>query len=80
MSKMLHVHCLPSSTTDADLQRLFEGVGHVVRCDVVTDGTPRYSKAIGFVEMGSESEAQRAIDQLNGKELSGRTIQVSKGL
>jgi len=79
MSKLLHVHRLPSSTTDSELQRLFEGFGHVVNCDVVTDGTTRYSKAIGFVEMGSEAEAQRAIDELNGKELSGRMIQVSKG-
>jgi len=46
---------------------------------VVTDGTTRMSKAIGFVEMATAQEAQRAIDQLNGKELSGRVIQVSEG-
>jgi RNA recognition motif-containing protein len=37
------------------------------------------SKAIGFVEMATVQEAQRAIDQLNGKELAGRVIQVSEG-
>jgi RNA recognition motif-containing protein len=37
------------------------------------------SKAIGFVEMATEEEARRAIDQLNGKELVGRVIQVSVG-
>jgi len=79
MTALLHVHRLPVSTTDAELQKLFEGVGRVVNCDVVTDGTTRASRAIGFVEMAKEAEALRAIDQLNGKELSGRVIQVSKG-
>jgi len=78
MSTMLHVHRLPSNMTDSDLQRLFEGVGRVVNC-VVTDGTTRFSKAIGFVEMATEAEAGRAIDQLDGKELSGRVIRVSEG-
>ena len=80
MTRMLHVHRLPSSTTDFDLQRIFEKVGRVVNCDVVVNGTTRYSKAIGFVEMSTEAEAQRAIDQLNGKELDGRVIQVSEGV
>ena len=79
MSTMLHVHRLPSATTDIELQRLFEAVGRVVNCDVVTDGTTRMSKAIGFVEMATEAEARRAIDQLNGKELAGRVIRVSEG-
>jgi RNA recognition motif-containing protein len=59
---------------------MFEVVGRVVNCDVVVDGTTRYSKAIGFVEMGTEEEARKAIDQLNGMELSGRVIQVSVGV
>ena len=79
MTTKLHVHRLPISTTDSELQRLFEGVGRVINCDVVKDGTTRVSKAIGFVEMATAQEAQRAIDQLNGKELSGRVIQVSEG-
>ena len=69
MTTLLHVHRLPVSTTDAELQKLFEGVGRVVNCDVVTDGTTRMSKAIGFVKMATVQEAQKAIDQLNGKEL-----------
>jgi RNA recognition motif-containing protein len=78
MSTKLHVHRLPSRTTDSGLQRLFEGVGRVVTCDVVTDGTTHMSKAIGFVEMATEEEARRAIEQLNGKELVGRVIHVSE--
>jgi RNA recognition motif-containing protein len=80
MTTLLHVHRLPVSTTDAELQRLFEGVGRVVNCDVVTDGTTRMSKAIGFVEMATVQEAQKAIEQLNGRELSGRVIVVSQGM
>lgn len=76
MSTMLHVHRLPADTTDYDLQRLFEGVGRVVNCDVVTDGTTRVSRVIGFVEMETEEEARKAIDRLNGKELAGRVIQI----
>jgi len=79
MVTMLHVHRLPSRITDAELQRLFEGVGRVINCDVVTDGTPRTSKAIGFVEMATEEEARKAIDQLHGMELGGRIIHVSAG-
>ena len=76
MSTMLHVHRLPTSTTDYDLQRLFEEVGRVVNCDVVTDETTRNSRVIGFVEMETEEEARKAIARLNGKELAGRVIQV----
>jgi RNA recognition motif-containing protein len=75
----LHVHHLPVSTTDAELQSLFEKVGRVINCDVVTNGTTRASKAIGFVEMATAQEARRAIDQLDGKELAGRVIQVYEG-
>ena len=78
MTTKLHVHRLPVSTTDSELQRLFEGAGRVVNCDVVTDGTTRMPKAIGFVEMATAQEARRAIDQLNGKELAGRVIHVAE--
>jgi cold-inducible RNA-binding protein len=80
MAKMLHVHRLPTCTTDADLQKLFEGVGRVVNCDVVTDGSTRVSKVVGFVEMETEEEARKAIDQFNGKELAGRVIYVFESL
>jgi RNA recognition motif-containing protein len=79
MTTKLYVHRLPISTTDAELQRLFEGAGRVINCDVVTDGTTRMSKAVGFVEMATAQEAQKAIKQLNGRELAGRVILVSEG-
>jgi RNA recognition motif-containing protein len=77
MSKMLHVHRLPNGTTDADLQKLFEGVGRVISCDIVMDGSTRSTKVIGFVEVETEEDARKAIDQFDGKELAGRAILVS---
>jgi len=75
---MLYVHHLSSSTTDTELQTLFERVARVVNCDVVVNGTTRISRAIGFVEMATEKGARRAIAQLNGKELGGRRILIAE--
>jgi RNA recognition motif-containing protein len=77
MCTTLFVQRLPIGTTDAELQGLFEGVGRVLNCDVMTDSDTRVSKAFVFVEMPTEEEAKRAIDKLNGAELGGRTIFVS---
>jgi RNA recognition motif-containing protein len=46
---------------------------------VITDGSTRCTKVIGFVEMATEEEAQKAMERLNGKELDGRVIQVYGG-
>jgi RNA recognition motif-containing protein len=80
MSTMVHVHRLPPSTTGSELHKLFDGAGRVINCDVVANGSTQASRVIGFVQMATEEEARRAIDQLNGKELAGRVIQVSEGL
>ena len=61
---LLHVHRLPVSKTDAELQKLFEGVGRVVNCDVVTDGTTQMSKAIGFVEMAPVTGPRKACSKM----------------
>ena len=76
MTTKLHVQRLPVTTTDAELQSLFAGVGRVINCEVITDGPTRTSKAIILVEVATAQEVRRAIDQLNGKELDGRVIQV----
>jgi RNA recognition motif-containing protein len=53
-------------------------VGRVINCDVITGGSTHNSKVIGFVEMETEQEARKAIDQFNGKELGGQVIYVSE--
>src|ERR1700692_1782283 len=75
----LYVGNLPYSMTDSDLQQLFEQHGSVQSAQVIIDRDTGRSKGFGFVEMGSDEEAQGAIDALNGKpEASGRILTVNE--
>lgn len=78
MAKKLYVGGLSYSTTDDGLRDSFAQAGSVVSAAVVTDKFSGRSRGFGFVEMGSDEEAQAAIDMWNGKELDGRTITVSE--
>jgi RNA recognition motif-containing protein len=78
MGKKLFVGNLSFDTTTADLEALFSQVGTCESAAVSTDRATGRSRGFGFVEMGSTSEAQKAIADLNGRELQGRTINVSE--
>jgi RNA recognition motif-containing protein len=78
MNKKLYVGNLPYSVTPETLQELFAAVGSVVSADVISDRMTGRSKGFGFVEMGTEEEAQKAIDTLNGRDVDGRTIKVAE--
>jgi RNA recognition motif-containing protein len=78
MATKLFVGSLSYNTTDATLEEFFAAVGNVVSAKVIFDRETNRSKGFGFVEMGSEEDAQKAIAQLNGKELDGRTIAVNE--
>jgi cold-inducible RNA-binding protein len=78
MAKKLFVGNLSYDTTDKDLREFFSAVGKCVSASVLMDRTTGRSRGFGFVEMESEDEAQRAISQLNDKELQGRRISVSE--
>jgi RNA recognition motif-containing protein len=78
MNKKLYVGNLPYSTTPEALEQLFASVGDVVSADVISDRMTGRSKGFGFVEMGTEAEAQQAIDTLNGRDVEGRTIKVAE--
>jgi RNA recognition motif-containing protein len=78
MEKKLFIGNLSFSTSDADLKELFSTVGTCERATVLMDRMSGRSRGFGFVEMGSAEEAQRAISQLNGRELQGRSISVSE--
>jgi len=78
MSKKIFVGNLPFSTTDADLERLFSEYGSCDSARVITDRDTGRSRGFGFVEMASNEDAERAIEELNGHELSGRSINVSE--
>jgi RNA recognition motif-containing protein len=74
----LYVGNLPYSTTEEEIRQAFEAFGNVDSVDVIKDRYTGESKGFGFVEMADRSEAQKAIEGLNGTELGGRTITVNE--
>jgi len=78
MGKKIFVGNLSFDTTSADLESLFAQAGTITSATVITDRDTGRSRGFGCVEMSSASEAQKAIQELNGKELQGRTLNVSE--
>jgi cold-inducible RNA-binding protein len=78
MGKKIFVGNLSFDTTSAELESLFSEVGHCESASVITDRATGRSRGFGFVEMSSAAEAQQAITTLNGRELQGRTLNVSE--
>jgi RNA recognition motif-containing protein len=78
MGKKLYVGNLTYGVTDSDLQTMFEAHGTVQSAQVIMDRDTGRSKGFGFVEMGSDAEAQAAIAALNGKEVDGRALTVNE--
>ena len=78
MRKKLYVGNLNYDTTEATLTELFGGVGEVAGVNIITDRDTGRAKGFGFVEMTTESAAQEAKNQLNGREVDGRTIKVDE--
>lgn len=72
----LFIGSLAYATTDETLASHFAQIGQVSSARVVTDRDSGRSKGFGFVEFENEADNQKAIDQLDGKELDGRTISV----
>jgi RNA recognition motif-containing protein len=77
MSQNLFIGSLAYATTDDTLKAFFETIGEVNSARVVTDRDTGRSKGFGFVEYADEANNQKAIDELNGKELDGRAINVN---
>ncbi len=78
MGKKLYVGNLSYSVTSDALTQAFGAHGKVESADVITDRETGRSKGFGFVEMGTDQEAQAAIQGLNGKEIDGRAIVVNE--
>ena len=78
MASKLYVGGLAYSVTEKELEELFATVGTVSSTAVIKDRDSGQSKGFGFVEMYSDEEAQKAIKELNGKEVSGRAIMVNE--
>jgi len=78
MATNLFIGSLSWGVTDDQLKDFFSTAGTVVSARVITDRDSGRSKGFGFVEMSSDEEAKKAIDELNNKELDGRPITVSE--
>lgn len=74
----IFVGSLPFSIEEADLRESFEAYGAVDSVKIITDKFTGRSKGFGFVEMPNDAEAQKAIDELNGATVQGRSIVVNK--
>ena len=78
MSRKLYVGNLPYETGEVELQALFGRVGNVERVTVMRDAATGRGRGFGFVEMGSDAEAQQAISDLNDYQLGGRGLKVNE--
>jgi RNA recognition motif-containing protein len=78
MATKLFIGSLAWATNDDSLKDFFSQAGTVVSASVIMDRETNRSKGFGFVEMSSDDEAKKAIDELNGKDLDGRAIVVSE--
>ncbi len=78
MGNKLYVGNLPYSVRDEDLQQSFSQFGSVASAKVMMERDTGRSKGFGFVEMGSDAEAQAAINGMNGQSLGGRSVVVNE--
>ena len=78
MGKKLYVGNLPGDVNESDLEALFTPFGTVQSAQVIVDRDTNRSKGFAFVEMGSEDEAQAAIQGLNGRDHDGRNLTVNE--
>ncbi len=78
MGNKLYVGNLPYSVRDGDLEQAFGQFGAVTSAKVMMERDTGRSKGFGFVEMGSDAEAQAAIAGMNGQPLGGRSVVVNE--
>ena len=78
MAKKIYVGNLSFQTTEADLSDMFGQVGQVESVQIITDRDTGRSKGFAFVQMADDAAAEKAIAQLNGKEVGGRNLTVNE--
>ena len=74
----LLIRNLARTTTEKELQALFDPFGTVQSCDLVIDKDTGESKGFGFVEMPKQGDAKAAMKGMNGKEIAGSKLRVKK--
>lgn len=78
MAKKIFVGNLSWDTTDDSLNQFFSSIGTVTSAKVMTDKFTGRSRGFGFVEMASDEDADKAINELNGQSLDGRNVAVNE--
>ena len=78
MASKLYIGGLAYSVTEDELKALFAEQGEVVSVAIIKDRDSGQSKGFGFVEMADAETAQKAIKELNGKDMSGRALVVNE--
>ena len=78
MAKKLYCGNLSYETTEAALSELFGAIGEVTSVNLIIDRMSGRSKGFAFVEMAQASDAQQAINELNGKNVDGRDLKVAE--
>ena len=76
----IYVGSLHFKMSEAELKEVFEEYGEVTSAKIIIDKYSGKSKGFGFVEMPNEAEAKKAIEELNGAEVSGRNIIVNESI
>lgn len=74
----IYVGNLPFESTEETLRELFGEFGQVASASVITDRVTGRSRGFGFIEMPDDAEAQKAIDEINGKDCGGRALKVNQ--
>ena len=74
----IYVGNLSYQSTEDELRDLFAEFGDVVSAKLIVDKFTGQAKGFGFVEMSNNSEAQKAMDELNGRDVNGRSITVNQ--
>ncbi len=74
----LLIRNIARTTTEKELQSLFEAFGTVQSCDLVLDKETGQSKGFGFVEIPNQGDAKAAMKSINGKEIAGNKLRVKK--
>ncbi len=78
MGKKIYVANISFSATEQDIRDIFSEYGEVATVKIITDKFTGQSRGFGFIEMESESDAKKAISELNGKPFMGKTLTVAE--
>lgn len=77
MSMNIYVGNLPYEFSEEELRQLFAEFGNVTSANVIKDKVTGNSKGFGFVEMDNDEDGQKAVDELNGTEIKGRSLKIN---